>query len=73
MSYTFQDMGKGPQSLLLSLSRQGLINIPLLFLMKAIVGVYGVVWTQLLADGIALIISVTLYQSLYNILKKPDM
>ena len=69
MSYTFQAMGKGPQSLLLSSCRQGLVNIPLLFLMNALFGLYGVVWTQLLADGITLIISFTLYQKLYNTLK----
>lgn len=72
MSYTFQAMGKGPQSLLLSSCRQGLINIPLLFLMNAVFGLYGIVWTQLLADSITLIISVTLYQRLYRSLKMSE-
>lgn len=66
MSYTFQAMGKGPQSLLLSSCRQGLINIPMLFLMNRIFGMYGVVWTQLLADGITLLISFTLYRNVYR-------
>ena len=70
MSYTFQAMGKGPQSLLLSSCRQGLINIPLLFLMNYLFGLYGVAWTQLLADGITLIISIVLYQNVYGKLKK---
>lgn len=73
MSYTFQAMGKGPQSLLLSSCRQGLINIPLLFLMNSMFGLYGVVWTQLLADSITLIISAALYKNLYNTLKKSDI
>ncbi len=64
MSYTFQAMGQGPQSLLLSSCRQGIINIPLLFLMNAVFGLYGVVWTQLLADGITLVISFALYRRL---------
>lgn len=66
MSYTFQAMGKGPQSLLLSSCRQGLINIPLLFVMNALFGLYGVVWTQLVSDGITLIISFALYQKVYK-------
>lgn len=66
MSYTFQAMGKGKQSLLLSACRQGIVNIPLLFVMKYFFGMYGVVWTQLLADGITLIISFTLYRKVYS-------
>ncbi len=64
MSYTFQAIGKGPQSLLLSSCRQGLINIPLLFLMNVVFGMYGVIWTQTIADGITLIISFMLYRQL---------
>lgn len=75
MAYTFQAMGKGPQSLLLSSCRQGLINIPLLFLMNGLFGLYGVVWTQLISDGITLIISFALYQKVYRALiaeERPD-
>lgn len=43
MSYTFQAMGKGVQSLVLSSCRQGLVNIPLLFCMNALFGLYGIV------------------------------
>ena len=66
MSYTFQAMGKGPESLVLSSLRQGLINIPLLFLMNAIFGLYGIVWTQLISDSITLVISFTLYHMTYK-------
>lgn len=72
MSYTFQAMGKGGRSLLLTSCRQGLINIPLLFTMNYFFGLYGVIWTQLLADGITLILSVTLYQKLINQLKREE-
>ena len=44
MAYTLQAMGKGPQSLLLSSCRQGIIYIPLMFLMKVLFQLYGVVW-----------------------------
>ena len=66
MTYTFQAMGKGPQSLLLASCRQGLINIPLLFLLNRLFGLYGVVWTQLVSDGITLVISFALYQRVYR-------
>jgi len=64
---TFQAMGKGWQSLILTASRQGLINIPLLFLMNSLFGLYGIIWTQLAADALTLGISSTLYAS---VLKK---
>ena len=63
MGYTFQAMGKGMKSLILTACRQGLINIPMLFLMNHLLGLYGVIWTQLVADGITVVISVSLYRS----------
>jgi putative MATE family efflux protein len=68
MSYTFQAIGKGPQSLLLSSCRQGIINIPLMFLMNTIFGRYGVIWTQTIADSITLIISFMLYRQLDKVI-----
>ncbi len=72
MNYTFQAMGKGSQSLLLASCRQGLINIPLLFIMNGIFGLYGIIWTQLIADALTLIISFTLYINLFKKLKKEE-
>ncbi len=66
MSYTFQAMGKGPESLLLSSLRQGIINIPLLFIMNYLFGLYGIVWTQLLSDSITSVISFSLYHVTYK-------
>ena len=56
ISFTFQAMGKGKQSLLLSSLRQGVVNIPLLFIMNALFGLEGIFWTQLIADIITGII-----------------
>ncbi len=70
MNYTFQAMGKGKQSLLLSSCRQGLVNIPLLFLMNHLFGMYGIVWTQFIADAVTLIISFSLYRGVYKKLKR---
>ncbi|CCV65208.1 Na+-driven multidrug efflux pump [Paracholeplasma brassicae] len=60
----FQAMGKGRQSLLLSISRQGLINIPLLYLMDYWFGLYGIIWTQLLADLLTFAIGFYLFTKL---------
>ena len=70
MSYSFQAMGKGAESLLLTSCRQGLINIPLLFLMNAFVGLYGIIWTQFLADSITIVISFILYRKVIHQLEK---
>ena len=66
-TFSLQAMGKGPESLILSICRQGLVNIPLLFLMNHLFGLYGVVSTQLVADALTLIISTVLLKS---VLKK---
>jgi Na+-driven multidrug efflux pump len=60
----------GKESLLLSSLRQGLINIPLLFLMNYLFGLDGVVWTQLISDILTVIISMIVYHVSYNKLLK---
>lgn len=62
MTYTLQAMGKGPQSLLLSSCRQGIIYIPLMFLMNALFQLYGVIWSQFIADGLTLVLSFVVYR-----------
>ena len=66
LSFTFQAMGMGKQSLILSSLRQGVVNIPLLFVMHHFFGLYGVVWTQLVSDGITSLISYGVYRSSYK-------
>ncbi len=46
---------------MLSLARQGLLFIPLLFVMNSILGLTGVNFTQTLADYISIVIGVTLF------------
>lgn len=64
MAYTLQAMGKGPQSLLLSSCRQGIVYIPLMFIMNVLFQLYGVVWAQFIADGLTLIISFIIYRQI---------
>lgn len=67
---TFQAMGKGTQSLILSAARQGLIAIPLLFIMNNFFGLHGILWTQTIADIITLCISIVLYNSVIKQLRR---
>ncbi len=66
LSFTFQAMGMGKQSLFLASLRQGVVNIPLLFLMNTLFMLDGIVWTQLLADLITGIISYSFYIKTYK-------
>ncbi|MBO5199431.1 MAG: MATE family efflux transporter [Lachnospiraceae bacterium] len=62
MCYTLQAMGKGTESLVLSACRQGLFHIPILFLMNYCFGLYGVIWTQFIADAFTVIVSCIVYR-----------
>ncbi len=50
-------MGKGAKSAILTFSRQGLLNIPLLIIMNITIGLYGMIWTQLAVEVIMLPVS----------------
>lgn len=63
----FQAMGKGLESLTLSVVRQGLILIPLLLVLNNLFGEMGLVCSQPAADNITLIIGTILY---IRVLKK---
>ena len=71
ISFTFQAMGMGKQSLILSSLRQGVVNIPLLFAMNYFFGLYGIVWTQIISDIITGIVSYAIYRhSLGKLMEK---
>lgn len=55
-------MGAAVSSLVVNLSRQGLIYIPALFLLRALMGVTGLVWAQPAADLLSLILAWILYR-----------
>ena len=65
----FQAMGMWKRSLLLSLLRQGGIFIPCLILMNRVVGMYGLVWAQPVADWISLVLGILLYVQVAGQLK----
>lgn len=68
--YCLQAMGKGKESLLLGVCRQGLLAIPILLVLNHFVGLYGIVAAQPLSDGITFIVSTVIYRRVYNSLQK---
>ena len=68
--YCLQAMGKGKESLMLGICRQGLFAIPTLLILNHFVGLYGVVAAQLLSDSLTFIISTMIYRRVYNRLQE---
>ncbi|MBQ4446881.1 MAG: MATE family efflux transporter [Clostridia bacterium] len=58
MIIQFQAMGKVKESLVCSVLRKGVLDIPLLFLMDSIRPLYGLMWVQPTVDLISLLVSV---------------
>ena len=57
-----QAMGAGTEALIMNLSRQGLIFIPALFILEAIIGIHGIVWAQPVADVLSMLLVIVLYR-----------
>ncbi|HOV62458.1 MAG TPA: MATE family efflux transporter [Spirochaetia bacterium] len=60
-TFTFQAMGKAVQSLILSISRQGFVFIPMLFIGRALAGLNGIVYAQPVADLVSICMSVWMF------------
>lgn len=61
INFAFQGMGKGLQSFILAGGRQGLIYLPLLFIMDRFVGLEGLIWSQPIADAVCIVISIIMF------------
>ena len=59
--HMFQGFGKGNHALFLSVVRWAVFNIPMLFLLNHIFGMYGIVWSQVSADLLTVALSVYVY------------
>ena len=64
--YCLQAMGKGTESLVLGVLRQGVLAIPTIFIMNRILQLYGVVSAQLISDAITFVIATLLYRHVYH-------
>ena len=60
--YLFQAFGGGRISLFLGVVRWLVFNIPMLFLLNAILGMFGIVWSQTAADILTVILSFYVYR-----------
>ena len=68
--YCLQAMGKGKESLLLGVCRQGLFAIPIIFIMNHLLQLYGVVSAQLISDAMTFLVSTLLYRSVCRKLER---
>lgn len=67
LTNALQAMGAATAALVINISRQGIIFIPVLFILKAVVGMTRLVWVQPVADVVS---SVTAYILYVNTSKK---
>jgi len=68
--FTFQAMGKAMNALILSLSRQGFVFIPVLFLSNKLWGLNGIVFSQPIADIASLLMSLCMFSFVIKKLNK---
>lgn len=59
--HLFNGYGKGRHALFLGVTRWAIFNIPMLFIMNKVVGMYGLVWSQLLADILTVTLSIAVH------------
>ena len=60
--YVFQGFGEGNKSLFLGVMRWAVFNIPMLFILNYIIGMYGIVWSQVCADILTVFLSFYVYR-----------
>ena len=61
LTNALQAAGAAKYSLIVNVSRQGLIYIPALFILGALFKAHGLIWTQPVADVLSLLLTVWLY------------
>ncbi len=66
---TLQGMGKALPSLILTICRQGLVFVPMVFLLNAVFGLNGVIFAQGVADYVSIILSTVIC---FTILRKTE-
>ena len=63
-NFSFQAMGKALQALALSISRQGFVFLPMLFIGRAIAGLNGLIYAQPTADFVSIFIAFAMFMFL---------
>ena len=59
--YLFQALGRGRISMTLGVVRWLGFNIPMLYILNAAAGMYGLVWAQVCADALSVVMSLLVY------------
>jgi len=59
--HLFQGFGEGNRALFLGVVRWAVFNIPMLFILNRLIGMYGVVWSQISADVLTVTLSYIVY------------
>lgn len=59
--HLFNGFGRGERALFLGVMRWLVFNIPMLFLLNQLVGMYGLVWSQVTADILTVTLSLIVY------------
>lgn len=67
MIIQFQAMGKVKESIICSLLRKGIIDVPLLFVADMIYPLFGLMWVQPIVDTVSLAVAIIFY---FRIIKK---
>lgn len=60
--HLFNGFGEGGRALFLGVTRWAVFNIPMLFLLDRLIGMQGIVWTQVIADALTVTLSVLVYR-----------
>lgn len=66
LTNTLQAMGAATPSLIINLSRQGILFIPMLFILEAKLGLEGLLWAQPVVDVLSLLLAIALYIPIYR-------
>ena len=69
----FQAVGMGGKALALGSARWVVFNIPLLFVMNYAFGMYGIVWTQVVADVMMVAVSLVVYNNFVNKFSRKEL
>ncbi|MCD2491315.1 MATE family efflux transporter [Lacrimispora sp. NSJ-141] len=59
--HLFQAFGMGNKALFLGVTRWVVFNIPMLFFLNAVFGMFGIVWSQVTADTLSVFLSFYIY------------
>ncbi|MCF0229137.1 MAG: MATE family efflux transporter [Parasporobacterium sp.] len=67
-----QALGRAKEALILSVARQGIFYIPLLFIMKQVAGIKGLIFAQPIADALTFVLGLIFLAAIFKKVLKPQ-